>query len=86
MLIIYIAVMIDLITSVILVDQPWFAGILRPYIVGCFMKSVRLHFKALIEDLKASSVVLLSIFIFVFVYSTVLVFVYQSQYGGYSYF
>ena len=59
---------------------------MRPYIVACFMKSVRLHFKALIEDLKATSVVLASIFIFVFVNATICVFVYQSQYAGFTYF
>ncbi len=73
---IYIAIMVDLIISVILVDRPYAAGIMRPYIVACFMKSVRLHFVALVEDLKATFVVLLSIFIFVFVSATICVFVY----------
>ena len=34
-------IMTDLIIAIIFVHRPFFAGIFRPFIVGCFMRSVR---------------------------------------------
>ena len=71
MLMLFVAISIDTLISAIRVDTPYFSRFCKPFIIGSFMVSVRLNAWYLLKDIYDSSAVLLSIFLFIFIYSTV---------------
>lgn len=76
----------DLIWAIITIRRPFYSGLLRPIVVGCFMHSVRINAINLFKDLKDSFVVLLSIFIFIFCYANIGNFIFRTTIEGYIYF
>ena len=76
----------DLIVSIILLKQPIISAFLRPLVLASCMASVRSNFMTLVHDIKDSSVILLSIFLFVLVYSVLGHFVFEFTIEGYMYF
>ena len=67
----YIAIFIDMLISLIERDTPYFSRFCKPFIIGSFMVSVRINAYSLLKDIYDSSAVLLSIFLFIFIYSTI---------------
>ena len=67
----FVAIFIDTIISIIRVDTPYFSRFCKPFIIGSCMNSVRLNAWYLLKDIYDSSAVLLSIFLFIFIYSTI---------------
>ena len=67
----FIAIVVDMLVSIIKVDTPYFSRFCKPFIIGSFMVSVRLNCWYLLKDFYDSSAVLISIFLFIFIYSTI---------------
>ena len=63
--------LVDLSFSIILLKRPIVSAFLRPFILASCMSSVRSNFFTLVQQIKDSSVILLSIFLFVFCYSAI---------------
>ena len=86
LIIIFSVSLIDLLYSLYSLSQPTIAGLLRPFILATCMASVRSNASTFFYDLKDASVILLSIFIFVFVYSAFGHYLFQYSVEGYMYF
>ena len=67
----FVAIFIDMIISISRVDTPYFSRFCKPFIIGSYMTSVRLNAWYLLKDIYDSSAVLISIFLFIFIYSTI---------------
>ena len=78
--------LIDQVLSIVLIRRAFFAGLLRPFLVACFLNSVRQSMLQLVFLLKDSFIYLVCIFLYVFTFSALAYFIYRQQYEGYSYF
>ena len=76
MLVVFTISVISLIVSIITLTQPYVSSFLRPIILATGMASIRHNCYTLWLDIKDSSVILLSIFLFVLAYAMVGYFVF----------
>ena len=76
MILIFLVSLIDLVYSIITLSQPFLSSFARPLILATCMSSLRHNAHTLWLDVKQSSIILLSIFLFVMAYSMVGFFVF----------
>ena len=86
MIVTFVMMLGDLIYAIISMRRPFYSGLLRPIIVGCFLHSVRINAINLLYDLKDSTVIILGILMFIFVYANIGNFIFRSNIEGYVYF
>ena len=82
----YVAIFIDMLISIVQVNTPYFSRFCKPFIIGSFMVSVRLNCWYLFKDFYDSSAVLLSIFLFIFVYSIIGYYLFAYSFQDIEYF
>ena len=72
------------IASIVKMNQPVLADLLRPFIVASLLQSVQRDFKNLMRDLWDSAVILGTIFIFIFFNANICWFLYQGEYNSFG--
>ena len=81
-----VVVAVDVILGIILDYQAYVNDFMKPVICMSFMASVRDNWRNLLLDMKDSSVIIASVFLFVFCYSALGHFVFEYHLQGEQYF